>query len=472
MINNDNMINNTTLGCDMNPLFEYILDNHNIPKVIDLKKGRVGINSFYCIQCFGSYYNMLNTVIEQHYEELNFNNICDKWIKNRDNILMGVESLIKSIKRIPKQEEYIKYASENKFNQRYNWYFDDFNCIIHELDKEYKTIRTKYNEKEVITDIKLLAQILGRTPSCKEYYEYAKENNKNSNLRYYKEWNYFIKEAGLKINKGKITEEELIECFYKSMNELNRVPLLNELKRASGISFQYHAKKLFNGYNSFLKLRGLESNHRDAYTEKELQEILREYVKKERLTRDGFYQETGIYYTVYSKRYGGWHKAIKKLTGINAFKSKQFAYPYKSNHGEIRPSSIEGRVDDLIGEMELVHEHDYHYSKIFDTDRKFNMDFFVEGKYIIEVAGMISEKEFYDGVNKLKSKYLLSLKEKIELVNKHNNGIYKLIIIFKNEINKEIIKSKLSLISDGLKDYRAGKQGMVIYNKLNKFPDN
>lgn len=456
-----------------NDLKKFIIKNKKIPKIIDLRMGRLQFEGSEKIgEFFGSYYNLFNSVIEDYYEELNKNSICDSWFNNRNSILIGTKRLIESLGRIPKQTEYIEFASENKYYQRYNWLFDDYNTVIKYATGKSNTLRTKYREDEVINNIKLLAKHLGKTPSYRDYLEFAKENGLCTNIRYYQPWNYFIMKAGFEEYNKKYTKEEIEELFFRLKNKLGRVPLREEFEQEKGYPSAYLIDKYFGSYNNLLSLFELELNHRDKYEDEELAFYINNYISKygKNPTKYAFALENGPNPSIYQKRFGSWSNAIKILTGKEHYKLNQMSYAYKSNHGDIRPSYQEGIIDDLIGSIGLKHRHDVYYKELVNTNRNYTMDFLFDNNMIIEVAGLISESEFInDGINlkeEFKKEYLIKLKEKINLI---KDTKYRIVVIFKNEKLESIIK-KLCKITNQYKTILS-KEGRVINKNIRNFTD-
>ena len=143
------------------------------------------------------------------------------------------------------------------------------------------------------------------------------------------------------------------------------------------------------------------------------------------------------------RKFGGVEKCYQEIYGLDFKIPTVYGYMYKSNHNDIRPSIIDGKIDDLLGENGVNHSHEIPYKNFIPGfNREFVVDYKIDDAFIIEVAGFITEKEFLN-ISKIKSKrkkeYALNLNEKIEYLKTFNSNI-KLIVIFKKDSKEKIRK--------------------------------
>lgn len=459
-----------------NEIKDYIDKNKIIPKVLDVRKNRTDINMNNNIDKSESISEIIDNIVTKSDYSNNENLVKQviNWIEKRNNIISGVKKFKDEFGYIPKQSQYIEFAKNKNYYQKVNWFFDDYNDVLKKSGLYNMRYRTKFNEMEFIINLKKLAEELRKTPSYKEYLKYAKIYQWSTSIRDHMSWNEAIKMAGLEVNKVFYNEQDVIDLFEDQTRELGRPPTTIEFSNKEGNPNAIIFKKYFNSYNEFLKRAGYPPNHRDKYTEQELKLYMEDFFDKygDSGTRELFDMQPGYpFNTIYRKRYGSWSNAVLKLVGIDVkHKKNQFAIPYISNHGDVRDSAIEGFIDDIVGTLELKHEHSVKYSKLFGNKENYNMDFFIENKYILEVAGLVTRKEYFNnGINlkeDIKKDYLKKMKRKEEIADQSK---YKYIVIFKGDGFKTIIEeiSKITSKAKDIKNPNDIKYGKKIEYEVN-----
>lgn len=431
---------------------KYIKENRSLPKVIDIRKKRTNINLANYIDKSKSISQIIDEIVnKEKFEDKLINKSIINWKLKRENVVLGINKFYEKYRRIPKQAEYIEFAKENNYYQKYNWFFDDYNDILKKANLLNMRYRTKFNKEDFIKNVNDLAKQLGKTPTYKEFIETAIKNKWSTSIKDYMSWNDALKMANLELNVTFYSEKDVKDLFENLVVELGRVPTASEFSEKDGYPNATIFQKYFGTYNNFLERMGYPVNRRDRYKEEELKFYLKEFFDRygNSATRDLFDMQPGYpFNTIYRKRYGSWKKAVKKLVGIDIDKANQFAIPYTSNHGDKRDSAIEGFIDDIIGTLELNHEHGVKYNTLIETEKNYNMDFFIEGRFILEVAGLITRKEYIcngSGIkDKIKKDYLKKMKIKEDLVKKSS---YEYIVIFKGDEFKTII-SEISKITE------------------------
>ncbi len=347
-----------------------------------------------------------------------------------------------------------------------------------------KTMKELESDKkaQIAKGIQIMCLQSGQIPTYNEYMAEAKKNNWPIGVRgYFPKWNDAVRSAGFDPTKLEFSREELIEIMQKKAIEIGRTPTIAYWYRYVRFPMVYDYIEKFGSWNRALETAGLPVNQRDDWTEEECKEAIKAFgAERERLP---CYEEfDGNNYSpcasIIAKKFGSgrWKNAIEYLANEKYIEFGTRSHPYLSNHDHLRPSVKEGLVDDIVGNLNLKHFHDSLYRNFVPTASRMSFDFVIEGRFFIEVAGMINERQYFDQavMNDDERKYRDILKKKIELSEKYNIN---LIVLFKNYSKSKIIKC-LQPLYDYAKSPIKESNGEIIFNanrinykKEDKYPD-
>lgn len=184
-----------------------------------------------------------------------------EWIKENltnDELIEEVKNISTELGGIPKTSEFPHL--ELVINRFGNW--SNF-LIASGLKKNKKRI----SDEELIGELQQLAKDLGRTPKSNEY------NRTPLAYRRFGPWRNFLELAGLETFSSYITNEELIANVKELAKELERTPKAREFEHFNTVLQRY------KNWNTFLKDAGLETTIEiipDEQLIKEIQEIAKE----------------------------------------------------------------------------------------------------------------------------------------------------------------------------------------------------
>ncbi|PFU64057.1 hypothetical protein COK90_08870 [Priestia megaterium] len=287
-----------------------------------------------------------------------------------------------------------------------------------------------------------LYNINKETPVQDNFIEYLHSNGNTFAWSRYKTYNELLNDLEIPLNMRRYSKEELKKLLLdKIQDNKGKVPSqldLEQDKEMPNVAAYIRAFK--KPYNEILEDWNLTPNYfKDRYSPDDLIEYLKEFYSKK--NRPPYYEELeNPSWSIFKRHFGGLLEAIK--VAKIPYNASQFGSTYESNHGDIRPSFVDGKVDDWIYNNGIIHEHEVPYQELINTEEQFVVDYVIsESPYLIEVAGMVSESEFLNGcTQKIKQDYIKKLKKKIDIV---NNSQYELIVIFSGDPKQE---EKLSVL--------------------------
>lgn len=166
-----------------------------------------------------------------------------------------------------------------------------------------------YSDDELLDLIRGKYKELGRSPIK------AEVPNSNLIVKRFGSFTQALKLVGISGRSKKVmySNEELLEILRTSEKELGRPPKQEEIKQTATII------KRFGSFNAALKAAGIKVVHKRGYTDKELLEVLRTFIKKHgRLPKK---REFNQWQTIIN-RFGSIDKALE-LADIDRGRLKQ-----------------------------------------------------------------------------------------------------------------------------------------------------
>lgn len=132
------------------------------------------------------------------------------------------------------------------------------------------------SREKLISEVRMLAKELGKTPTAKEFASDPRVSSVSSAIYYFGSWNNFLEAAGLKIinfsrrqHKG-ITKTELIRQLLMLAEELGRPPSITQFDSDSRTLSSSLAIFRFGSWMKFLEAAGLEYISFRKYTNEDL----------------------------------------------------------------------------------------------------------------------------------------------------------------------------------------------------------
>lgn len=294
---------------------------------------------------------------------------------------------------------------------------------------------------EIIAMVREVASNLGgTTPTFQQFREHTKSlptggfdpRNHFPNAS----WNDIVHMAELPVKvHPNCTLECLKSMLLKFTEEIGHVPTQKEVDSSKSLPTTPVYQHAFGSYNNALDACGLTPNFEPLkYTEHDLIGILQQFNHNhDRVPYSEEFKGRSPGLKVFTTRFGSWANALS-AAGFPP-NPQTFGKQYRSNHGHIRPSYIDGKVDDMIGCYGLSHQHEVPYNLLVPTEFLYTLDTLVENSWFIEVAGFITEGQ-WNGTNKIKKSsvdygYLMKLRAKYDVLSQTIDKA-RIIIVFKD----------------------------------------
>jgi len=343
--------------------------------------------------------------------------------------------------------------------------------------------------EEISSFIKEYYKEKKESPSIRKMHQYLSNRGIKATLAHptYPTWNELLGIAGVPLLKETFTKEEIIDLLKRDYKDKKVPPSFSSWQGRDGFPNPTTVVKYFGSWNQALRVAGIPLNQEnDKYSDLELLNMIREFFNK--YNRIPFKDELALDRSVFIRRFGSWKDAIIEA-GFIPNSQSSFGALYYSNHGDLRPSTLEGLVDDFIhNRTQVPHKHDVPYNTFFVTNRQFDIDFVIKDKWLIECAGMLTEEDFYDNfakLDKITQDYKEKIKLKMEIVEnarKEGNFTGEFIVLFHQQKLKNInnyLSNKLAIMIQDINNNFDGvpvsipKTGRVVKpsEKLQKYTD-
>ena len=134
----------------------------------------------------------------------------------------------------------------------------------------------KYTNQFLISKLKKLSEILGRTPTCQDVGTKNNMPDRSVFKNRFGSWNNAIKASYLKINHDYRlwTKRQLIECLRAKYIELGRTPGIRDFDKDSDMPGKNTVRKIFGSWTKALREAGIPIKR--FYSEDELINILKD----------------------------------------------------------------------------------------------------------------------------------------------------------------------------------------------------
>ena len=177
-----------------------------------------------------------------------------------EELTRQVQELAKELGRTPKQKEFDRNpgtARTGTIESR----FGSWNKFLEAAGLEINRSRSaRIANKKLIRQVKILATELGRTPIMEEFDKDPRMASTATIRSKFGSWNNFIEAAGLKANKPRPSGDELIQQVQMLAQELGRTPTAKEFDADSRTAWTGTAQNRFGSWNKFLEAAGLKIN--------------------------------------------------------------------------------------------------------------------------------------------------------------------------------------------------------------------
>ncbi len=317
-------------------LNDYYLKYQKVPTQRSMKeKGYAGVKAFH--NNFGSFKNALEQAELLNLRE-DIHQFCDSYTDNE--LLELLKEYMKTKERIPTHEQMkqeMKSPNVSTYNRRFGTVYNALKLIGYNVDEQ----RDKDNiilEDDMIVRYKMLADVLGYTPSSRDIDKYCKKGFGYAMKTYESHFGSLSNVQKLcgfiptVIGRSK-AKKELIEDLIHISEELGRTPSQNDLK--------------------FFDFVASSSKYADVF--------------------------------------GSWNKAIEE-SGL-----KPNSDVYFSNNGEKCLSYYELLFCNMLEDFNILSTKENYYKDYINTDRKYRFDFVIdykENKYFIEIFGITCREDY------------------------------------------------------------------------------
>lgn len=174
-----------------------------------------------------------------------------------------------------------------------------------------------FTEEQLITQLRDLAEELGRTPREEDFNKSRKTVSVATITKKFGHWNAFVEAAGLKINKGyDISEKQLLREVKLLAHNLGRTPKAKEFDDSPITSSLSTAIKRFGTWSAFLEKAGLKLNKAPVISNQELfrqfkalaKELGRPPTKAEFINRPD-----AVSHSLIRRRFGSWNNFTRRV---------------------------------------------------------------------------------------------------------------------------------------------------------------
>ena len=242
-----------------------------------------------------------------------------------DQLIKAYFDLKETLKKQPTISNIDKQGKFSSSTFRKRWgTWNSFLKSINEPIIQNKTITIK----EFENNFKKVKDLIEKIPTTKDM-NVLGQFSISAYAREFGTWNNFLKTQNIEVNKKhKIPKEDFIKEFKRVKSILKKVPTKTEFDKVSKISSNSF-KRIWGGWNNFLKDIGEKMNHREDITSDELiaeYKRLKEYLDKKSLTQSDMNKKGKFSSSTYERRFGSWNKFLKHigdLPNINTCISKK-----------------------------------------------------------------------------------------------------------------------------------------------------
>jgi hypothetical protein len=192
----------------------------------------------------------------------------------------------------------------------YNRKFGSWNSALQEAGIELNN-RTEIPKSELLCELKRLNEELGRTPTAEDMWERGRFGSATYSTAF-GSWNDAILEADLDVNvRSDIPEKELLEEIRSLADDLDRTPERRDMDQCGQFDSTTY-KSRFGSWNEALKQVGFEPIFRSDIPETELiDEIQRLADTLNRPpTRNDMKHQGEFSSSIYARRFGTWTDAL------------------------------------------------------------------------------------------------------------------------------------------------------------------
>lgn len=280
------------------------------PKTKDWKEYNMSPTCGTIISMFGSWKKAVEKATGESYSQ-------GQWKK--ETIISALKELDKKLGRAPTRTEFQKMTDEGKAPQ-WRTVLRTFGSWDKALDAAEcrKVIRVQYTRSEMISQIHWLRLELGHIPKSEELAEFDGVASPESFRKEFGSWAEALDEAGL----NKYSKESLMEQMKLMVQILGRVPsckdcdeLCSQGVTASSRKFE----KMFGTWNEAIQAAGYEPNRRVSgfFTNEKLIELIQamhQELGRTPTISDGnerYDPNTFPSMTVFIYRFGSWNNAVK-----------------------------------------------------------------------------------------------------------------------------------------------------------------
>jgi len=237
-----------------------------------------------------------------------------KKLYSDDELLNRLQKFAEELGRPPSQSEMDDsgpHASKT-YGNRFGSWNDALEAAGLQTGTNDPNGRPPTSEEDLLADLKSVADIVGETPSEREYSNYGEYSVKTYCKRF-GGWNSALQAAGFEPNvEMNLSEETLITALQGFAEKLGRPPTTDEMDRSGPYTTNSY-KRAFGTWNRALRQARLEVHsvwdvsEEDLISElNSLAEELSHVPRKDEMRNQGKWSAA-----VYQERFGSWNEALR-----------------------------------------------------------------------------------------------------------------------------------------------------------------
>ena len=232
----------------------------------------------------------------------------DEWSDRQLEMLNAICEVADELEKTPTQKDMVDRGYTTWYRQ-----FESWNTALEAAGFTVNRRRKKTSKEELITELKSLANRLGRTPIGDDMREHG-QFSVNIYENRFGSWNNALDAADFNPTlRRDIPEDELIDEIQSLADSLGRTPTLKDLNEHGRFSPDPYRNR-FGSWNAALLKASVSTNHRVNISKNELLTALQSLADQlGRTPVSDDMDEYGQFSTnVYERRFGSWNDALEK----------------------------------------------------------------------------------------------------------------------------------------------------------------
>lgn len=190
----------------------------------------------------------------------------------------------------------------------------------------------KYTDEELIYELKIFSEYLGRIPTAKELKKDELMPSLSTYERRFNSWDKALEASGLLSSRQKYSEESIINSLINLKNKLGRMPKVEDLGIKNDTISITPIKRVFGTFNNALINAGFINKTKELLNNKEW--LIKEN-KTKTLVEIG--EDLGVHYTTISRAFSKYNlnivkhnKSVKEEKWLDSLGITERQYPIEN----------------------------------------------------------------------------------------------------------------------------------------------